>query len=338
MANGDVIVSISDASAEVSSTDYSKILVVSDDKVLAYKEYDLSGGISASGIATDYPITTDTYKKVLAIAAQTPAPQIVGVIGCSAGVITTPALTVILNELLLTVDNFFRVVTTYDTTTLRLDIAKWAEVNGKFAYIQYADTTFTDDYTTTAARIILHKTANEHADAAEAGYAATRTPGTFIFKFKEIKELTPQSLTAAEKTAVDAKNMGYYAKVSGLNMERSSKASNWSSSKPLYIDDLESRAYIMNEMQNKLLTLMVNTAKVPGDINGIQMIDSVVSGVLQNAYDDNIVASKDDGTPDFNTDVSKAKFIKASRQWTAVNFNYAYLHGTEKITVPGTVR
>lgn len=336
--NPDVVVNITDASAEVSSTDYSLILIVSDEKIFDYKEYDLSSGIAASGIATDYPTTTDTYKKALAVSSQVPCPSKIAVIGCTATTSTPQEVTDKLDALISEHDTFFRLLATYELGTVKVAIATWAQQNKKFAYLQYDNTTFTEDYTTIGARLFLHKTVNEHLDAASAGYAAARIPGTFIPKFKTLIGITPQALTAAEKTAAEAKNMDYYLRVTGIDMERSSRASNYTVSKPLYIDDLESRAYIQNEISNKLLTLMVNTAKVPGDINGLQMIDGVISGVLQSSYDLQIVASKDDGAADYTTNVSNATFNKSTRQWSGITFNYKYLHGTELISVTGTVR
>lgn len=334
----DVIVSISDIGADIATIDFGLILIVSTDAVGDYKQYDLSDGIANSGISDDYITTTDTYKKALAVSQQQPSPSKIGIIGCSSGTISDQDLTEKLDELLESESDFFRVLVATSSTSTKLAIAKWAEANKTFAYIQYADTTFTEDFSTTSARLLFHKTADEHMDAAEAGYSATRTPGTFNHMFKTLVGITPEKLTTTEKTGVEAKNMGYYAKVSGKPMIRGSKASNWSSGNPLYIDDLESRVYIGETMQNELMELLSNTPKLPGDINGLQLVSSIISGALQSAYDMDIIASDDNGNSDFQVNTENAVFDKKNREWKNIDFQYTYLQAAEKITVTGGVR
>lgn len=334
--NPDVNVNISDIGVEVSTTDFGLALIIAGDGSTDYKEYNLSNGIAASGIVDDYASTTETYKKALAVASQTPCPSKIAIVGCSG--LTGSTLTDKLNELLVQHDSFFRVLTSIDTSADMLEIAKWADNNKKFAYLQYDNTSYTEDYSTVNARVMLRKVADEHLDAAEVGYASVRTPGTWIPKFKEYKGITPDTLTATEITNANNKNMGYYIKVTGLNMQRSSRATSYSVSKPLYIDDLESRAYTEVTMQNKLLSLMVNVPKLGGDVRGLQMIESTIGQVLEQNFEDNIIAVLDTGNADYTINTSGAEFVKATREWKDINFEYTYLHGTEKITVTGGVR
>lgn len=333
----DVTVNISSAGAEVSSTDYGLILIISDDKVQAYTEYDLSGGIAASGIATDYPIGTDTYKKALAVASQKPSPSKIAVVGCSTTAIDPEDIITILDEMFVTHDSFFRVLTTYDVDATKLALAQWAVQKNKFPYIQYNDITFTSDYSTIGARVHLHKTVNEFADAAEAGFFASLVPGTTIPKFREYVGLTPQTFTTAEKAFIKSNNLAHYEKVTGLNMERSSRATNWSSSSPRYIDDLESRVYIATEMQNKLLTQMVNSPKLGGDTNGVQVIGGTIATILETAYQLGIIATLE-GKGDYSVNIKSASFNKVTRSWDNVTYKYEYLHGTESITINGVVK
>lgn len=337
MANPDVIVNITDAIAETSTVDLGLILIVSTDAVKDYKEYDLSGGITSSGIEDDYPSTTNTYRKAATIAKQTPSPRKLAIIGCSSGVILEDDLIERLNTLLVEHDSFFRILVTSEVGTIKLAVAKWAADNKKFAYIQYDNTTFTEDYTSTPARLLLHKVADEHLDAAESGYASNLVPGTFTFKFKGYNGITPDTLTATEISQAETKNMGYYIKVSGLNMQRNSKASNYSDGKPLYIDDLESRIYTEESIKSRLLSVLTTNNKVPGDVNGLQMIEDTLNQVLNNNYNLGIIASMDNGNPDFSVDTTLAEFIKSTREWRGIKFKYTYLHPTEKITVTGTV-
>lgn len=334
----DVTVNISDASASVRTTDFSLILIVSDDAVVDYKEYDLSNGIANSGIDSDYTSSTTTYKMANAIAGQEVSPGKVAIIGCSSGVLGASDVIDKLNEMLQEGNGkAFRILTTYDDSATKLAIAKWAESNKKMAYIQYNVTTFTEDYSTVDARIVFHKTADEFLDAAEASYMATRTPGTAILKFKTFKLVTPQNLTADEITQAEAKNMGYYIKVVDIPMERSSKASSYSSSEPKYIDDLESRIYTAVTMENKLLSMLINQPKLPGDINGLSMIETSIGQVLNSNYNMDIIATTDNNKPDYEVDTDLAEFLKSDRSWNGIKFRYKYLHGTEKINVKGTV-
>jgi hypothetical protein len=335
MANPDVIVNITDAGAEVSTTDFGLILIVSGDGSGDYKEYDLSSGIAASGIETDYATSTETYKKAASVARQKPSPSKIAIVGCSGS--SGQSLTDKLNAMLVEHDSFFRVICSLNSSADKLAVAKWCEDNKKFAYIQYSDTSFTEDYSAVKARLLLHNVTDEHLDAAEAGYAASRTPGTWIPKFKSYEGISASTLTPTDKTNAENKNMGYYIKVVGIPMMRSSRASNYTASKVAYIDDLESRVYTEVTIANKLLSLMINTPKLPGDINGLQLIEDAVGQVLRANYNLEIIASKDNGNPDYSTDVTLAEFIKSTREWKGIKFAYKYLHGTEKITVTGEV-
>lgn len=334
--NPDVTVNISDVGAEVITTDFGLILIVAGDGTEDYKEYDLSSGIANSGISDDYATSTDTYKKALAVASQKPCPGKVAIVGCSGSTGTT--LTDKLDGLLAEHGDFFRLLTSISSSADMLAMAKWAETNKKVAYLQYADTSFTEDYTSVGARLLLHKASDEHQDGAEAAYAAVRTPGSFIPKFKELESITPDKLSATEIAAANTKNMGYYIRVAGLDMERSSKASNWSVSKPMYIDDLESRVYTEVTMQNKLLSLMVNTPKLGGDTRGLQLIDATLGQVLERNFIDDIIAIDGEGNGDYTVNTEKAEFVKATREWKGIEFEYTYLHGAEKITVTGGVK
>lgn len=335
----DITVNMSDASASVKTTDFSLILIVSDDAVVDYKEYDLSNGIANSGIDSDYTSLTTTYKMANAIAGQEISPGKVAIIGCSSGTLSAGDVIDKLNEMLQKGNsNIFRVVTTYSDSSVKLAITKWAEANKKMAYIQYDSATFSEDYSSVDSRQVIYKTADEFSEVSEAAYMATRIPGTAIPKFKTFKTITAQNLTADEIAQAEAKNMGYYIKVVDIPMQRNSKATSWTASKPKYIDDLESRIYIATMIENKLLSMLINQPKLPGDINGLSMIESAIGQVLNNSYNLGIIATTDDGKPDYEVNTDLAEFQKSDRSWNGIKFRYTYLHGTEKINVTGTVQ
>lgn len=327
----DVTVSISDGGASVSSLDTGLILIVSTDAVKDYTEYDISNGIAASGIDVDYNNTTRTYKQAAAVAAQVAVPQKIAVVGVSNGVITDEALETALNDMYVEHNSFFRMLTSTDATGTKLAVAKWAEANKKMPYIQYEVDNFVEDYSATNARLLYHADAEERLDAAEAGFASSRIPGTFILKFKEYVGITPTAIAPATISNIESRNMGYYIRSNKIGMQRSSKLSNWSVSKPKFVDDIESRYYLEKEIQDKLLTLLVNTEKLPGNVDGLQSIESQIQLVLQRAEDLEILNP-------FATDTTNAVFDKSTRKYSGIKFNYTYLHGVEEIQVTGEVQ
>lgn len=334
MANYDVIVDITDATAQVSTVNFGLVLIVSTDGKKDYKEYDISGGIAASGISVDYAETTATYKKADTIAAQSPRPQRVATLGIA----SDDDLEVELNKVIVENSSFFRVLIDTADSAKKLGLAKWCAKNKKFAYLQYDDLIFTEDYTSTAARLLYHTVADEHLDAAEAGYMSARIPGSTSFKFRTYKNVSPSKMSADEISQAETKNMGYYIRNVGIDMQRNSRASNYSVSKPMYMDDLESREYTSVQIANNLLSVMVNVAKLTGDTRGLQLIDATISQVLLENYGYEIIAATDAGNPDFEVDTTRAKFDKSERSWKDIKFGYAYAHPTEKIYVTGIVR
>lgn len=335
MANYDVIVDITDQSAQISTIDFGLTLIVSTDVNKDYKEYDISAGIANSGIVDDYAETTEAYQKAATFAAQSPRPSKIAIIGCGAG----ETLTTRLNNLLVENGEFFRVLISTNNPAQKLELAKWAAANKKFAYLQYDTTTFIEDYSSVArTRLLLNKNTDEHLDAAEAGYFSAIVPGTASFKFRTYNAVTPSKLTPDEINQAETKNMGYYIRNVGIDMQRNSKAANYTNSRPAFMDDIESRVYTETQIANNLLTQLVNLPKLTGDTRGLQLIDSTIGKVLLDNYNLGIIAVDDNGKPDFQIDTSKATFDSAERAWKDISFIYRYAHPTAKIYVSGIVR
>ena len=172
--------------------------------------------------------------------------------------------------------------------------------------------------------------------AALVGETAGRAAGSFTYKNLKLAGVAAQNLTDAEVEAIHAKGGITYIAKAGDNVTSEGKVAAGE-----YIDVIDSEDYIVQQLAYKTQKLLNNADKVPYDNNGIAMLESVAVDVLHGAYNDGMIATKEDGTPDYSVSYALREDTteedRASRQYLGGNFTFALAGAIHYVEISGTI-
>lgn len=176
----------------------------------------------------------------------------------------------------------------------------------------------------------------EAMDTALLGRCASLTVGSITWKFKDLKDVTPQDVTAGEKEAIDNAHGIAYITVHGK--PQTSEGFVLSGE---FIDEKHGEIWVKNNMESKLENLLQVNGKVPYDAAGIAMVQGAVTSVLQTATDQGIVLKDKDGKGQFSVDATQRSAQSASdlsaRKYAGCSFTYTPSAAIHTIAVNGTV-
>ncbi|RXN65940.1 DUF3383 family protein, partial [Clostridium botulinum] len=147
--------------------------------------------------------------------------------------------------------------------------------------------------------VLGFKKNDERLDAGMTGLALTRIPGSFTFKFKNIKGLTADIIPDSELQAVKGKNMNAYIRKFDVQDLGTAQLDEGKVASGMYIDQVESRDWVKFRIENEIAKLLMTTEKIPYDNLGIQMVVSAVDVALNDAFKNKIILGNDDGVPQF---------------------------------------
>lgn len=340
MAN-DIVVSITDQTQLVTQAGFGLVLIVSTTKTLAYKEYDISEDLTE--LATDFASNTEVYKIASTYATQSPRPLIIAVFGVDLSTSSQKAtdLAAALNTLITTNNNWYRVILEDKTEALISAMGDWCETNGKMFYTEFGNTTFTTDFTAKTRTVLGYKENTDRLDAAMAGYAATRIPGSFTFKFKNLNGITADAITPTELTAIQTKNMDCYYKKFEVQGYGTAQLDAGLVASGKRIDQIESRDWIKYRIQQELARLLTSSEKIPFNDTGIQQVVSAVKVALNDGWRNGIIDSNTNGAAAAVVSYKKKSELPSqdilNRRLTGITFQYVELGAIESVTVSGAV-
>lgn len=337
----DINVIISDQTQVTSQEGFGKLLVVCTTTAHSYEEYDISEDLAS--VQVDFATDTEVYKIVNTFASQEPRPQKVAIFGTdiSASQDKAADLTTALNTLITQYPNWYRIILDDKTETLIAAVATWSETNNKRFYTQFDNTTFTTDFTSKKRTALGYKKNTDRLDAAMVGYAATRIPGSFTFKFKNLKNITADAILPADLATIRSKNMNAYVnkfEVIGLGTAQLDSGVTASGD---YIDHIESMDWVKFQIESEIAKLLMATEKVPYTDAGIQQVVSAITTALQSAFNNGIIGTNEDNTPAFSITYKTVREIpstdRQNRKLTGIKFNYVEAGAIEEVTVNGAV-
>lgn len=337
----DINVIISDQTQVVSREGFGKVLVLATGVTQAYKEYNIAEDLTE--VLEDFADNTEVYKMINTFASQVPRPTIVAVYGVNLTSSTDKAadITTALNTLITTDNNWYRIALEDKTETVIAAVSTWAEANKKMFYTQFANTTFTTDFTAKKRSVLGYKEGTERLDAAMLGYAASRVPGSFTFKFKNLKSVTADALSSTEITTIKNKNMNSYIKKFEVLGIGDSQLDNGVTASGDFIDHIESMDWVQFRIQYEIAKLLVTSEKVPYTNAGIQTVVVAVTTALQDAFNNGIVGANEDNTPAFVVNYKNLNEIsqadRAARKLTGITFSYVEAGAVHEVTISGAV-
>ena len=309
------------------------ILLENADKEVAYTEVSnidelVEAGIDSASIA---------YQAAQLLFSQANAPKTIAV--CA---VTAPATTALASAQL--VDKGWRqliVVTDGDNASGVQAISTLVEAMDGKIYFAGLDV----DDTTTITVSGLRRTVLFYCDATEevpvpvaalVGETAGLAAGSFTYKNLILSGVAAQDLTDSEIDAIHKKGGITFVAKAGDNVTSEGKVAGGE-----YIDVIDSEDYIIQQITYKTQKVLNNASKVPYDNNGIAMLESVVKGVLQDAYNNGMIITNEDGTPGYWVDYALREDTKATdranRKYIGGNFGFTLAGAIHTVEVTGTI-
>lgn len=337
----DINVIISDQTQVTSQEGFGKVLVLATGVTQEYKEYNISENLEE--VLEDFAENTEVYKIVNAFASQIPRPTVVAIYGMNLSSSTDKAadVTTALNALITTENNWYRIALEDKTETVITAVSTWAEANKKMFYTQFANTTFTTDFTSKKRSVLGYKEGTERLDASMLGYAASRIPGSFTFKFKNLKNITADALSSSEIATIKNKNMNSYIKKFEVLGIGDAQLDNGVTASGDFIDHIESMDWVEFRIQYEIAKLLVTSEKVPYTNAGIQTVVVAVTTALQDAFNNGIIGTNEDNTPAFVVNYKNLNDIpqadRAARKLTGITFSYVEAGAIHEVTINGAV-
>ncbi|NJR73241.1 MAG: DUF3383 domain-containing protein [Scytonema sp. CRU_2_7] len=158
-------------------------------------------------------------------------------------------------------------------------------------------------------------------------------PGSWDAAFKTLVSITVDNNSPTQRTNILAKNATQYTTVGGVNITEVGKVAEGD-----YLDVIVFVDWLDSRITEEVYSLLVNSPKVPYTDGGITLIQSRISGVLQDGVTVGGLAS----TPAFVVTVPKASEVsvgdKASRTLNGVTFVATLAGSIQQINIQGTVQ
>lgn len=192
--------------------------------------------------------------------------------------------------------------------------------------------------TTQSERVVcvVYGGASAYPNAAVVGAAAGLAAGSFTYKNLILTGIEPEDLGAAAVEEIhDAggiciiKKAGDVVTSEGITTDGE------------YIDIVDSKDYIINNIVYQGQKLLNDSKKLSFDNVGISMLESVVTNVLAEAYNMGIIATSDDGEAAYSTNFAGRDEVNASdraaRKYNGGKFSFDLAGAIHNATVNGTI-
>lgn len=183
---------------------------------------------------------------------------------------------------------------------------------------------------------VVYAGTSEHANAAVVGASAGLAAGSFTYKNLVLTGIEPEELTVAQVEAVHEAGGMCIIKKAGDVVTSEGKTTDGE-----YIDIVDSKDYVINNIIYKGQKLLNTNKKVPYDNVGISMLENVVTNVLADAFRNGIIATNDDGTGAYSTSFESRADVPASdraaRTYNGGHFTFDLAGAIHNATINGTV-
>ncbi len=132
-------------------------------------------------------------------------------------------------------------------------------------------------------------------EAALVGATAGLAIGSFTYKNIVLKGITPDVLKDTEIEAAHNANLICFVTKAGDNV-----TSEGITCSGEYVDIVDSKDYIIQNIEYRCQKVMNKSAKLPYDNNGIAALEAETLSVLVDAYNNGIIGTTHDGEPDYS--------------------------------------
>lgn len=289
--------------------------------------------VAAAGFAA----TTDVYKAVQLMFAQKDAPKKVAICAVTGGADVAMANVALVNKGW----RHLVVVNGSDTVT---DVAKVSAAVEALEGKMYFEGLDVDDSTSLNVAnmertVLFYCNATEDAPvpvAALVGAIAGKAVGSYTVKNLVLSGIEPQDLSDTQIDAIHAKGGITFVAKAGDNVTSEGKVAGGE-----YIDVVDSKDFIIQQLAYKTQKLLNTTDKVPYDNNGIALLESVAHDVLQGAYNNGMIATGADGKPAYSVNYALREDTKeadrAARKYPGGGFKFALAGAIHEAEIVGEI-
>lgn len=175
-------------------------------------------------------------------------------------------------------------------------------------------------------------------EAALVGATAGRVPGSFTYKFKTLKGLTPVKLSESKIKILEKANILTYVEAAGDYITSEGKTIGGE-----YIDVIDGKDWVLQNIAYKVQKLKNTTPKIGYTNIGITQIENATIGVLSEAFGMGIIAPKKENndigaySTSFKTRNEMPAEKRAEREYDGGTFTFELAGAIHKTTINGTV-
>lgn len=311
-------------------------LILSGDKVSAYKEY--AGESALAGIGTDFGTTSKTYKLAAAILGQNPRVDRIATMGLlfTEGTTAVGGLATALNALILAQNEWFYLVSTLQADASITALSQWAATQEKLYFASTSSKTLANTLNSQNSVVLVHPAPETYPAEAWVGACAVLQPGSFTWTFKRLNGIAAAGYSGTDIDTIEGNKASTYIREGGVDI--TSKGITTSGE---YIDIIQSMYYIKARMAENVFALLVREPKVPFNNAGIALVTAELETALQDAFNNGIIAATADGTPMYSISAPTRDEVgandRANRVLPGVKWEATIAGAIEKVTVSGTL-
>ena len=165
----------------------------------------------------------------------------------------------------------------------------------------------------------------------------SKMPGSFTYKNMSLKSVaTDENINKATLTKYHNYNINAYVHKAGYDVTSDGKCANGG-----YLDILDSKDWLITQIKYRIQQALIINDKIPYTDTGINILSSVVTDVLNDAYNNGMINTNDSGLPDYTVNFAKRSETKASdrelRQYVEGKFSFGLAGAIHSVTVNGTI-
>ena len=318
------------------SYSYPLLLVVESNKsptINDYKECKTLDEIVAAG----YAATTNAYKTAALVFTQNNAPEKIAIKNCKSTeevATITSCVKYGWRQLIVVCEG----ETTAPAAATIKSISNYIETTQKMYFCSVSATTDMTSFTKTNSRTVVFMYSGTAVcpEAALVGASAGLTVGSFTYKNLILKGLTPLELSDTEIEAAHTAGAITFVAKAGDNVTTEGTALNGE-----YIDIIDSKDFVIQNIEYKVQKVFNTANKVPYDNNGIAMLESAVIEVMREAYNNGIIATNDDGTPAYTVTFAlrsaTSSADRTDRKYPYGNFSFVLAGAIHEAEITGEI-
>ena len=329
-----VTVNITRETKAITEKGFGLPLVLATSKALAYKVY-----TELSQVNADFAVDSNEYKLLSRMFAQNPRPAEIAVQGVLYNSTTgdPTSLVTALNNLLLTKNDFYYLVSPEQGEDEVTALAEWVSTKDKIYAVSTSDEAVYEGMNELYDNVyvLVHDKPELYPAEGLVSLLASQIIGSYTWTFKSINGVLPVAYDSAKIKDIEDNNANTYIQESGVNITSGSKATSGE-----YIDIIQGQHFIKAKIAENVFGALVRNKKVPYTSAGIALIAAEVEKALTLAAQNGVIATEN-GEYQFAIDVPTIESIptnnKAGRILPDIPWTATVAGAIEKVNINGVL-